>query len=1574
MKQRNKRTISLLLAMVLTGSCFNGITTNVTANVLEDEKASVPAIGLEGKGKMSLTDMGSEDWVHVTAEQINRKQKEEVPGEDMGVVTVKIDNINPDETGYIKFGAYYQKFTASADGTVSRVALRLFKRSDVAQDLTAKFWEVGESNKLLSQVRLEGEKIEDYAVTEVPFEDEIEVKAGKVYAVSLEKDLGVSGDIYGWLLGKGAIDGGFGEVKIKEGGIWKENTGGGESKTKKCSLCVEITSTDSSVNLIDFDTFGSADVTGSKETDVTYDWTDGNPMVSGKGIKTAGIVTSADDGDAGWRIKIPQSDVGQTVTFASGAFQAAAAVEVYLNDQTTPAYTYDDLNAADQVAQKIYTVYIEPDSSAEIRTVFKSKAAADGYLLIGGITLDKMEESVDYINLLQNAVRTAKAWLGETISESISSQFTATFASAQEALERDDLTNADAYREYMLLNAAIAAAEANHTMGKFANSDAKGLKVPFGREGDKYAPVAWVDGTCQLPDNGNKVITFGVPGLQADTVQWYNAEGYLPCLVNEYSKDGMNYKVENFTDSVMIDDKRYEVVYSRMTVVNNSENIRLLPIVSSDLIPLNDAAEYIKAVQPGETIVREYCVGADRFGGGYEYPVDAVLAAQGSFEEHYTSMKEYWDAHLENTNYVVLLQEAVKTARACMDGVKDEYLINQLTARLDQAQGVLENKDLVSRDAYSSYLFLSAAIDTVKPGQTSGNFANNYAKGFTASFGWEGDKDAPIAWADGTYKLRANDDKTITFGVTGLPAKSINWYNAEGYLPCFVSEYSKDGMDYKIENFADMLVIDEKEYEVAYSRMTVVNNSEEIKLLPTVSSYLIPLNDAAKNVKAIEPGETVVREYCIGADRFGGVYTYPADAVLAAQGSFDEHYAHMKEYWNNRLEKIVDIQSIPEKYEELINAYKAGYIYTLIIADGYELHVGENGYDRVFDHDVIGMLATLVESGHTEHFADYAQYILQNIQYPDAAWKFSWPFALYLQKTGDFDTVLSFMEDKDGVDGIRTNTHKIASEREVYSADILDEDGNPARIMERTNAIDSQGYWVIDNWASLFGLTTYAYICDQFYTETGEESYKTEYDWAKAEYDSLLKSVEAVLSDTMEKYDFNYIPISMVLPNELTARKDLRDGNWAAHYLFGRWNWDGYLFGADQDSWLLDLTDQTYDYITEQKSQVFDSPYNMGGYGHGYYSSAYNAGYFSAALSGEKWRDGGIEAYLWMVNHSMASPYGWWEGIEYPNDNTVWNRNTSGGGDGSCQHMWGQSTITKVLIDSFFAEKADGTIIAGRGLPQEFNEDGEEIKISNYLCNGGKRIGFIMNTNNDTVTFELTGDELENTVSLELLALVDNIKSVSDGCSFDAAKGTVQIPAGVRKVTIALGKEAPKPSVFEDVQEDDWFCDDVAYVNEKGIMTGLKDTVFGPEAELSRAQFATILYRMAGSPEVTYSDQFPDVKDGEFYTSAVMWASEHKIVTGYAATGLYEPDRSISREELSVMLRRYAAYSGQDVTADSDLSFYPDSDSVSEFAKESMSWAVANHVIQGAGGQLLKPQDQANRAECAAIIHRYLEK
>jgi hypothetical protein len=216
------------------------------------------------------------------------------------------------------------------------------------------------------------------------------------------------------------------------------------------------------------------------------------------------------------------------------------------------------------------------------------------------------------------------------------------------------------------------------------------------------------------------------------------------------------------------------------------------------------------------------------------------------------------------------------------------------------------------------------AIKAVDGAQASGSYANTYVSGTTASFGWEGDKDALIAWIDGTYKLRANGNKIVTFGVTSLEAKFVSRYNAEGYLFCFVSEYEKNGMAHKVESFSGLVEIGGREYEIAYSRMTTTNKSEEIKFLPRVSTDLVALNDAAENTMTVELGKTVVRDYCIGADRFGESYAWPDDEVLAAQGDWDTHYTHMGDYWNARLDKLVDIRSIPEKYEELINAYKAG--------------------------------------------------------------------------------------------------------------------------------------------------------------------------------------------------------------------------------------------------------------------------------------------------------------------------------------------------------------------------------------------------------------------------------------------------------------------------------------------------------------------------------------------------------------------------------------------------------------------------------------------------------------------------
>ena len=92
---------------------------------------------------------------------------------------------------------------------------------------------------------------------------------------------------------------------------------------------------------------------------------------------------------------------------------------------------------------------------------------------------------------------------------------------------------------------------------------------------------------------------------------------------------------------------------------------------------------------------------------------------------------------------------------------------------------------------------------------------------------------------------------------------------------------------------------------------------------------------------------------------------------------------------------------------------------------------------------------------------------------------------------------------------------------------------------------------------------------------------------------------------------------------------------------------------------------------------------------------------------------------------------------------------------------------------------------------------------------------------------------------------------------------------------------------FEDVKEEDWFAGSVQYLYDRGIMTGLDDTHFGPAQTLNRAEFAAILYRMEGEPEAVYEDRFTDVPENQYYTDAVMWASSDEVgvIKGYYSDG-----------------------------------------------------------------------------------------
>ena len=177
---------------------------------------------------------------------------------------------------------------------------------------------------------------------------------------------------------------------------------------------------------------------------------------------------------------------------------------------------------------------------------------------------------------------------------------------------------------------------------------------------------------------------------------------------------------------------------------------------------------------------------------------------------------------------------------------------------------------------------------------------------------------------------------------------------------------------------------------------------------------------------------------------------------------------------------------------------------------------------------------------------------------------------------------------------------------------------------------------------------------------------------------------------------------------------------------------------------------------------------------------------------------------------------------------------------------------------------------------------------------------------------------------------------------------------------------------FTDVKESDWFFKGVEYVVDKDIMSGVSENEFAPSGKLTRAMLVQMLYNMESRPACDAENAFMDVPVGQWYTDAVIWANDEKIVSGMGE-GLFAPNMEITREQMVAMLYNYAKYKGYDVSASADLSKFADNASVSTWAQPSMQWAVAEGYISGMGDSQLAPQGTATRAEIASVIMRFME-
>lgn len=319
-------------------------------------------------------------------------------------------------------------------------------------------------------------------------------------------------------------------------------------------------------------------------------------------------------------------------------------------------------------------------------------------------------------------------------------------------------------------------------------------------------------------------------------------------------------------------------------------------------------------------------------------------------------------------------------------------------------------------------------------------------------------------------------------------------------------------------------------------------------------------------------------------------------------------------------------------------------------------------------------------------------------------------------------------------------------------------------------------------------------------------------------------------------------------------------------------------------------------------------------------------------------------------------------------------------------HQWLEFAATKINTDENgkpYVTTGDLTyydVIYGDGFSYTINYmaqpgsritsmtyNGEEVKadqtftvvVNNYRYNGG---GNYVKWLNDHGCEFLANDPDRVIYSTQF----DMIQGEDKGQARNLLTDYIRTEGTITPTITSTWKlEAVSP--FKDVTEGDWFYNYVLEMTRQGIIKGITADTFAPKDNLTRGQWAVLLYRIAGSPEVTEPSGFTDVKAGSYYADAVAWASAEGIVKGVTES-TFAPNSKVTREQMVAMLYRYAkAEKGT-----GDLSQFKDADKISNYAVEPMKWAVGEGYVNGVGNGMLSPKGLSTRAEAAKLLCVFL--
>lgn len=206
----------------------------------------------------------------------------------------------------------------------------------------------------------------------------------------------------------------------------------------------------------------------------------------------------------------------------------------------------------------------------------------------------------------------------------------------------------------------------------------------------------------------------------------------------------------------------------------------------------------------------------------------------------------------------------------------------------------------------------------------------------------------------------------------------------------------------------------------------------------------------------------------------------------------------------------------------------------------------------------------------------------------------------------------------------------------------------------------------------------------------------------------------------------------------------------------------------------------------------------------------------------------------------------------------------------------------------------------------------------------------------------------------------------TSGSNNDTDEQTIAVPAA----TSAPEENSGSISVKYNDIANHWAEDAINYISGKGLMNGTGGSKFEPDSSLTRAMFVTILYRLEKEPKAQTA-QFVDVENGSWYENAVAWANSNGIVKGISDTE-FAPNDNITREQIAVIVYRFAALKGYDLTATYSVS-YTDASSISDYATEAVIWAASKSIMTGNEDGTFAPQNNTTRAEAAAVFMRIME-